>query len=55
MRHISTLTRKAPAKAQFESLLQLVGLLNSVLAFYQNVSNVFGIAIPQKSESNNQS
>jgi hypothetical protein len=34
MKHIHALSRQRPAKAQFEPLLQLVGLLSAMLDLY---------------------
>jgi hypothetical protein len=50
MRHIRTLSSNRPAPAQFESVLQLVGLFNAILALYTNISQVFGLPVPQKEE-----
>lgn len=51
MRHVIPLTQvRAPEQAQFESILQLVGLLQSLLSLFTNIANTFGISIPQKGE-----
>jgi hypothetical protein len=36
MKHIHVLSRQRPAKAQFEPLLQLVGLLSAMLDLYED-------------------
>jgi hypothetical protein len=41
---------RTPGPAQFESLLQLVGLLQALLGLFSNVANTFGIPIPQKGD-----
>lgn len=46
--HIKTLSVCPPAKAQFESMLQFVGLAQAVLALFTGIMNTFGIPIPQK-------
>lgn len=48
MNHIKTLSVCPPAKAQFESMLQFVGLAQAVLALFTGIMNTFGIPIPQK-------
>lgn len=48
MRHIKQISTGRPAPAQFESVIQLVGLLQSLLQFYTNVANTFWIEIPHK-------
>lgn len=50
MKHLRGISRRRPREAQLESLLQLVGLLNSVLSFYVSLANTFGLSIPQKNE-----
>jgi len=52
MRHIRSISWQRPAKAQFESILQLVGLVNTLLSLYVNVANTFGIPVPQWAEKN---
>jgi hypothetical protein len=48
MRHLKAISQNSPARAQFESALQLVGLLQSMLALFVNVANTFWIQIPHK-------
>ena len=48
MKHLRIRTAVRPVEAQLESVLQLVGLLQSLLALYTNVAMTFGITIPQK-------
>ena len=43
MTHIRTISRCRPEKAQFESLLQFVGLLSAILALFNNFMDTFGI------------
>lgn len=50
MKHLRTISRNIPAPAQFESVLQAVGLLQSLLALYEYFSRIFGIPIPQKQQ-----
>ena len=44
MKHIRTISRCRPEKAQFESVLQFVGLLNAVVALIANVMSTFGLS-----------
>jgi len=48
MRHVRSISKRSPMPAQFESILQLVGLVNAILSLYVNVANTFGIPVPQK-------
>lgn len=48
MSHIRTISCRRPTPGQYESLLQLVGLLNAVLALFVNLCEVFGIPISSK-------
>ena len=49
MKHITTISHQVPIQAQLESILQLVGLAQALLALFTNFMNTFGIPIPQKS------
>jgi len=49
MRHVRTISRNTPRKAQFEPLLQLVSLLTAVVGFISLVSETFGLELPMKS------
>ena len=40
MKHIRVLTRQRPAQAQLEPLLQLVGLLSSLLSLFGQASDL---------------
>jgi hypothetical protein len=48
MKHIRTISRCQPRKAQFESMLQFVGLLSAILALISNFMDTFGISISPK-------
>jgi len=49
MHHIRAISRR-PAKAQFEPLLQLVGLASALLGLLQQAAALFGFNIPQKTQ-----
>jgi hypothetical protein len=51
VKHIRSISASIPAQAQFESILQLVGLAQSLLALFTNIMDTFGIPIPQKDPS----
>ena len=42
MKHITAISYGKPAMAQFESLLQAVGLANAILALISNIETVLG-------------
>jgi len=44
MKHIRTISRCQPEKAQFESVLQFVGLLSAIVALIGNVMSTFGLS-----------
>lgn len=48
MTHIRTISRCQPNKAQFEPILQFVGLLNALVALISNVMDTFGIGKKQQ-------
>jgi len=56
MRHIKTVSARRPVRqvrprpAQFEPVLQLIGLLSAAVALVEQVGRVFGIEIPQKNQ-----
>lgn len=50
MKHAHPVTKRRPLPAQFEPLLQIVGLASAVLSLIENVARVFGLDLPQKSE-----
>ena len=50
MKHIRVMGRQRPAPAQFESLIQLVSLLDNLLYFFENLDRLYGIGFPSKSE-----
>ena len=41
MTHIRTISRCRPEKAQFESILQFVSLLNAIVVLIDNVRGLF--------------
>ena len=43
MRHVSEISRKGVAPAQFEPYLQFVGLLSASIALLERVLRLFGI------------
>jgi len=43
MTHIRTISRCRPEKAQFESILQFVGLLSAIVSLIGNIMDTFGI------------
>ena len=43
MKHLRHISRRRPAKAQFESFLQLVGLLSSILMLYNQIVDTFDL------------
>lgn len=51
MRHVRCVSCEVPSTAQFESILQLVGLFNALLSLYVNFATTFGIPIPDKGDS----
>lgn len=42
MKHIHVLSSQRPAKAQFEPLLQFVGLLSAILDLYEDFTGFLG-------------
>ena len=53
--HVRSITQVRPAMAQFEEMIQFVGLLNAILGLFQNafslaedVLDFFGMEPPQK-------
>lgn len=48
MKHIVLIGKQRPAPAQFESVIQLVGLLNSFVTFLGNLGFLFGIDFASK-------
>ena len=50
MQHLSRISRGRPVRAQFESVIQVIGIIGSLLALLNNVAATFGIQIPQKSQ-----
>ena len=42
MTHVRVISRGGPSKAQFEPILQFVGLLNAVMVLIANVMETFG-------------
>ena len=48
MRHLITVSRQRPVHAQLEILLQLVGLLSSLLGILQQFSMLFSIDLEEK-------
>lgn len=50
MKHLASITTRCPAKAQFETVIQFVGLLSSLLVLLEEASRVFGFEIPQKND-----
>ncbi len=48
MKHIKATSACILPRAQFESILQLVGLAQALLALYTSISTTFGIPIPHK-------
>jgi hypothetical protein len=43
MTHIRTISSGQPKKAQFESILQFIGVLSAILALFNNFMDTFGI------------
>jgi len=50
MKHIRPVSNLRPQKAQLTAILQLIGVLDSLLSLYVRLTDIFGIAIPQKGE-----
>ncbi len=50
MKHLR-LVSQPPAVAQFESILQFIGVVQAMLSLYQNIAAMFGITVPQKGSS----
>lgn len=50
MRHATPVTRPRPAPAQFEPLIQFIGLLSAILELLARASEIFGFEIPQKDQ-----
>ena len=50
MHHVRLISRQSAALAQYESLLQLVGLISAILALFTSICNVIGIPIPLKQQ-----
>jgi len=48
VKHVKATSTCILPRAQFESILQLVGLAQALLALYTSVSTTFGIPIPHK-------
>jgi hypothetical protein len=48
VKHIRIISSHIPVPAQFESILQLVGLAQALLSLFTYFMNTFGIPIPQK-------
>lgn len=51
MKHIKTIGMQRPAPAQFESVIQLVGLFNSIVSLLGNIGSVFGVDFSAKGGS----
>ena len=50
MRHLTPVSRRKPAPAQFEPLLQLVALISSALSLLTQLSDIFGFSLPTKGD-----
>lgn len=50
MHHIRLISQQRVALAQYESLLQLVGLISAILALFTNICDMIGIPIPLKQQ-----
>lgn len=48
MKHIQSITRQTPAKAQFEVVLQFIAMLQSILGLIDSIERVFGVEILNK-------
>jgi hypothetical protein len=48
MKHIRRISRGRVEKAQFESILEFVGLLNGIMSLVSNFMATFGISFSQK-------
>jgi len=48
MNHIKPVSNLRPQKAQLTAVLQLIGVLDSLLSLYERFADIFGITIPQK-------
>ena len=48
MRHINTISRSNPTRAQFEPLLQLAGLFSALLGILQQFGMLFGVDFSEK-------
>ena len=47
MKHILVISRR-PAPAQFESVLQLISVINATLELLNRLADTFGFALPNK-------
>jgi len=50
MQHIHRISRGRPVQAQFESVIQIIGIISSLLALLEDLASTLGIQIPQKNE-----
>ena len=50
MKHLRTISRNAPAQAQFEPLIQIVVLARSLLDLLNELGNAFGVDLTPDKE-----
>lgn len=48
MKHVKRISVSAPVPAQLESILQIIGVAQALLALFNDIMTTFGIPIPQK-------
>jgi len=47
MKHARIISRQQPGKAQFEPIVEFVGLLNAIVALISNAMSTFGIELKE--------
>lgn len=48
VKHVRRISVSVPVPAQLESILQVIGVAQALLALFNGIMNTFGIPIPQK-------
>ena len=50
MNHVRPVSQPIPVKSQYETTLQLLGVISAILALFAQVTAMFGIPLPNFSE-----
>lgn len=50
MKHINTISQNKPARAQFESFLQAIGLASSIIGLVNSINNYFAKSLGIKED-----